>query len=840
MPIEPGMSVSTFFGCMDPDQYVVAVFDTRDPVLNAPGTDLLWTPTRYAGPGTGTNPLDPDAWTAANLGQVFGVTLDDSVPPNIYVSATVMPGTFPGCSGALFGPQGPGGIYKLDGGTGQIAGFASLVSDPSAGLGQLDHVQFPSGNETIYVSNLSDGLITALSVPAGTITDTFDHGIEGLNAAGLPPIADDPDVTVTATGRRIWGLRINESENRLYYAVWNTTTLTAPLGNEPDPLNDNEIWSVEVDPTTGLFITGSATLEATIPALESFNQMWENPVSDIAFECGTRMVVTQRGAFFNGVNWATNGHHTRALEFTGAHLAWTMSPVDKFNVGSYGNGANTSGGIDFDADGNVVATGDALHFGSSSVPCPFTDSIYGFAIVPSTGGGLACPFTIDSYLIDNDCVNDGSQDKFFPFDVEVCRPVSNNCGTSCRTENATILCGSETNSGDFTLTFDVVNDSGFEVHKLLIPGLVGGIGVSPNIIDMVPPLANGDTATGIQLTLTGGNAGDFVCIPMSLMSKDDAGELFECCGTEVCIEIPPCCLSITGETITLDADGNSVYTFTVTNLAGEAPAVADHLFMDVISPAGVTITDEWQALPSLGDGSSTQLSTVIIGAQPGQEICFQITIHDATLNECCGIVHCITMPGEGPGPGPCIPSLLCKPLGDANADGVLDVLLSWPVPNTDDCCPGDLIILSNGNVVGSANPFAGSVTVDCIDGQYCIACNAADGTLQIQACCDVTCTPLLPPPVEFLRGDSNSDGSFDIADVVQTLNFLFASEAVPCLVALDANDDDFVDIADGIYSLEALFGGGPSPWPPYQTCGTDGTPGDLDCEDFPACISAND
>jgi len=99
---------------------------------------------------------------------------------------------------------------------------------------------------------------------------------------------------------------------------------------------------------------------------------------------------------------------------------------------------------------------------------------------------------------------------------------------------------------------------------------------------------------------------------------------------------------------------------------------------------------------------------------------------------------------------------------------------------------------------------------------------------------------LLPPPVEFLRGDSNSDGSFDIADVVQTLNFLFASEAVPCLVALDANDDDFVDIADGIYSLEALFGGGPSPWPPYQTCGTDGTPGDLDCEDFPACISAND
>ncbi|MGB1772648.1 MAG: hypothetical protein ACPHP7_10490, partial [Planctomycetota bacterium] len=54
------------------------------------------------------------------------------------------------------------------------------------------------------------------------------------------------------------------------------------------------------------------------------------------------------------------------------------------------------------------------------------------------------------------------------------------------------------------------------------------------------------------------------------------------------------------------------------------------------------------------------------------------------------------------------------------------------------------------------------------------------------------------------------------------------------------NDDETIDIADAIFSLDALFGGGPSPWPPHQNCGTDETPGSLGCEYFPACeISGN-
>jgi len=92
LEIETGMTVATFFGCLDANSYVVAVYDTSNPPVDAPidtgtgfGTDTMWVPGlsstaqgRYTGPGTEMcDPTDPNAWTMANLGTVFGVTLDD-------------------------------------------------------------------------------------------------------------------------------------------------------------------------------------------------------------------------------------------------------------------------------------------------------------------------------------------------------------------------------------------------------------------------------------------------------------------------------------------------------------------------------------------------------------------------------------------------------------------------------------------------------------------------------------------------------------------------------------------------------------------------------------------
>jgi hypothetical protein len=827
MDIEPGMIASTWFSCLDPDNYVVGIFDTRDPAINAPGTDLNWAPVRYCGPGTGTNPGDPNAWTGDNLGQVFGITLDNASPPNIYVSATALPGPFPGCLNTL-GALGGGGIYKLNGANGNIDPFAQLNSGDTAALGQIDHVTLSSGVEVVYVSNLDDGLLTALDVPGGGIIDTFDHGIIGGPLGGYLAVPDDGN-ELTPIGRRVWGLGVNEPENRLYYSVSMTNAV-----NTTAPGTETQIWSIEISPVDGSFLLDSPQLEVLVPAIQNNgNSFFQWPITDISFYCGTRMMLAQRCARVlstspTGTDWTASAHASRVLECTGSAGAWAMSSVDKFRIGatSFG-GTNSTGGVDFDSEGNVWATGDALQFGPQV--------IYGSALMPSTGSAPVAPFMSNSYLVDNDCSPNSAADKYFVFDVE-CYRTTNAC-SGCSTENATILCGSATTGDEFTVTFDVVNNSGFDVTKLVIPGLVGGVTVSPNIIDLAVPLPDGDTLTGVQLFLNGGFAGDIVCIPVGLLAKDATGALFECCGTEVCVELPACCMDISEESITFDAaTGDPQYTFTVTNLGGLAPTVAGHLFMSVISPPGVTISNEWHDLGTLMDGDQITLSTTISGAQPGAEICFQITMHDATLNECCGIVHCITIPGGDT--EPCVLVEGCTLSEDFDGDGVPDVEIFWSPPIAD-CCL-EMTVYLDGVEYMSVDPNAGSAqilsTIDnlsSMSGTWCLRCfDPAVGDFVEQGCCVI---PFAPPPPEFLRGDANSDGAFDISDVIGSLGYLFQGHSVPCLVALDSNDDETVDIGDTIFSLEALFGGGPSPWPPYQQCGVDETSGNLGCEYFPAC-----
>ncbi|MAJ27944.1 hypothetical protein CBD41_00890, partial [bacterium TMED181] len=92
--------------------------------------------------------------------------------------------------------------------------------------------------------------------------------------------------------------------------------------------------------------------------------------------------------------------------------------------------------------------------------------------------------------------------------------------------------------------------------------------------------------------------------------------------------------------------------------------------------------------------------------------------------------------------------------------------------------------------------------------------------------------PTLP---EFIRGDCNADGGFNIADAIFVLAALFSGgPAGTCLDACDANDDGGINIADAIYSLAALFSGGPPPTP--TSCGVDPTDTDpLDCVSFPPC-----
>jgi hypothetical protein len=95
-----------------------------------------------------------------------------------------------------------------------------------------------------------------------------------------------------------------------------------------------------------------------------------------------------------------------------------------------------------------------------------------------------------------------------------------------------------------------------------------------------------------------------------------------------------------------------------------------------------------------------------------------------------------------------------------------------------------------------------------------------------------------PPSPPFVRGDVNTDGSFDIADAINCLHFLFRDgSAPPCLAAADANADGAVDIADPVTILLVLFAGGVAVPAPFPDCGLpDGPrPGVAECGAFAAC-----
>ena len=86
-------------------------------------------------------------------------------------------------------------------------------------------------------------------------------------------------------------------------------------------------------------------------------------------------------------------------------------------------------------------------------------------------------------------------------------------------------------------------------------------------------------------------------------------------------------------------------------------------------------------------------------------------------------------------------------------------------------------------------------------------------------------------PIQFIRADSNNDGTVDLSDAVATLGHLFLGHVAPvCLDAADANDDGVLNLSDSIYTLQYLFAGAATPPAPFPVAGFDATPDDLWCQ----------
>jgi hypothetical protein len=73
----------------------------------------------------------------------------------------------------------------------------------------------------------------------------------------------------------------------------------------------------------------------------------------------------------------------------------------------------------------------------------------------------------------------------------------------------------------------------------------------------------------------------------------------------------------------------------------------------------------------------------------------------------------------------------------------------------------------------------------------------------------------LPVNISVFRGDVNTDGMINSADVVYLINYLFKGGPAPVpLEAGDVNSDGIINSADVVYLINYLFKGGPAPCEP--------------------------
>ena len=313
---------------------------------------------------------------ARDIGQVFGVALDNAPAPNIYVTATSAYGIqivgadadgdgipdrirvgqpdaqfMPGQFGVNLG-GGPGSIFKVDGMTGEVSLFANVDSDgqPNSGPG-LGNIAFDPTHYQLFVSDLDTGVIHRLDM-GGNVLDTFDHGSQGRPTAGLPAVANDPTKVMDITAptfdaenpdtwgladsqRRVWGLAYHRG--RLYYGVD----------------DGQQIWSVDIA-SDGSF-GGDARVEIE-------NVPGGFPISDILFTPRGRMVAAQRGGILGSYDY-TQFHMpnaNRVVRYRKDQDGNWIQEADEYAIGFPVDHQNASGGVGLACGNQLWSTGDSL------------------------------------------------------------------------------------------------------------------------------------------------------------------------------------------------------------------------------------------------------------------------------------------------------------------------------------------------------------------------------------------------------------------------------------------------------------------------------------------------
>ncbi|HVZ14463.1 MAG TPA: hypothetical protein VG894_08395 [Bauldia sp.] len=410
--VQPGFAVVTgYSGYVAPDTPPPDGADPTDYLMIDPaGVSATVMDLTKLGP-QGSLSAVPKTFTlhASDVGQVFGVALDDADAPNIYLAATSAYGlsivtadssgrpvrTQTGVGGAEFAPDqfgpggGPGSIWKVDGTSGAVSLFATIDSGTGS-VAALGGLAFDPATQQLFVADRGSGIVYRLGID-GSVRGTYDHGVEGRPDGGLTPIPAAPVAPVNIedasfdTGnpatwsfapaaRRVFALAVYRQ--RLYYSV----------------AQGPQVWSAAISPTGAV---SGARLEVEAPSLADGEE-----IASIAFDGQGNMYLAERGQ--------TTGDYTltalakegqsRVLRFVPKPAGdtspglWRLTP-DVYSVGMPPAFANADGGValnygykpddtmDFSAcKATLWSSGERLlDPGDGSVGFPTVDGIQGNA-----------------------------------------------------------------------------------------------------------------------------------------------------------------------------------------------------------------------------------------------------------------------------------------------------------------------------------------------------------------------------------------------------------------------------------------------------------------------------
>ncbi|MGC2124722.1 MAG: hypothetical protein WA652_17875 [Xanthobacteraceae bacterium] len=373
-------AVTGFSGASPPAQIAPGVDPNQETFIDLGGPSLrIFDLQHMDGPAQAqfVGASKPFTVTAASVGQVFGVTFDGNSPPNIYVAAASvygLPIIAPGPDGqpqhiqigapnatfmpGLWGPQGgPGSIWRIDGTTGKVSLFATVTDHGRANSGAaLGGLAYDPDSKSLYVADRETGMVLRFGLN-GSELGSYDHGVTGRAAQGLPPApwTSQPPIDVTsprfdssqpatwnyaAPQRRVFGLAVYQ--HRLYYAV-------------ADSL---QIWSV------GLNADGSfgndAVIELAVPPSSGPTE-----ISKITFDEQGRMYLADRaaptGAFdFEALAVPAIGRVLRYAVITttpDGRRIWQQQPEDYaigFPPGLHNGDGGVAIGYDYDTRGEIV------------------------------------------------------------------------------------------------------------------------------------------------------------------------------------------------------------------------------------------------------------------------------------------------------------------------------------------------------------------------------------------------------------------------------------------------------------------------------------------------------